>query len=130
MLTTFPEEGDAIRDLFRTLLYKGKRDVRPHPNHTHILKTTPPSHPQEIRGLFRVCNKHFEEDQYDTLRQYLYNYTTGKLNHRQLLALCEVRRMSPGAYCLTSPSPLSLSAGGGDDHGHSQRHQDGEGGGE
>ena len=36
MLTNFTEEGDEVREVFRTLLFKGKRDVS---NSTH----TPPS---------------------------------------------------------------------------------------
>lgn len=93
MLTNFTEEGDEIRELFRTLLLKGKRDVSastlplppqlPHytPSHTD---------PQEIRFIFKVCSQQFTGELYHALRPHLYGYSSGKLNHKQFTALCEV----------------------------------------
>ena len=50
---------------------------------------------QEIRGLFRICTPQFAGEQYRPIRKFLYGYTSGKLSHKQLVALCEVRTSSP-----------------------------------
>ncbi len=45
---------------------------------------------QEIRFVFKICNKQLAGEHYVPLKQYLYGYASGKLNRRQLVALCEV----------------------------------------
>ena len=41
--------------------------------------------------MFRLCQEELKADKYSPVRHSLYSYTTGKLNHRQFIALCEVR---------------------------------------
>lgn len=47
---------------------------------------------QEIRGVFRVCKSQLQEDKYLVIRQFIYSYADGQLSHKQLVALCEVRK--------------------------------------
>ncbi len=87
MMKHFPNEESGIRDLFRSLVFKGKRDVSVC---LLTLSFTFDSVSQDIRGVFRVCKPPLVSKQYSNIRQYLYNYASGQLSHRQLLALCEV----------------------------------------
>ena len=102
MISAFMDEVNEIRDFFKTLLFRGKRDVRMIMDvflwysSFSLYGLLCPSFPwdlldQEIRCVFKVCNKQLTEDHYSALRKHLYAYSSGKLNHRQLIALCEVR---------------------------------------
>jgi hypothetical protein len=68
--TFFPQDNSAIQELFRAVIFKGRRS--------------------EIRSLFRVCRDPFKDDYYSKLRVHLYKYGNGELTGRQLQALCEL----------------------------------------
>ncbi|XP_064383534.1 uncharacterized protein LOC135332129 isoform X2 [Halichondria panicea] len=66
----FPAEERGIRDLFSSLVFKGRRD--------------------EIRGVFRVCKLQLTKERYSSVRQHMYGFASGRLSHKQLLAVCEL----------------------------------------
>lgn len=41
--------------------------------------------------MFRICRQPLDTALYSGVRAYLYSYSLGGINSRQLLALCEVR---------------------------------------
>jgi hypothetical protein len=69
MLQHFTDEKLDIQALFRTLILKGRRD--------------------DIRNVYRVCKEPLVDGSYTLVRPFIYGYTTGDLNSRQLQALCE-----------------------------------------
>ncbi|XP_065897600.1 uncharacterized protein [Dysidea avara] len=70
MCKNFPSEIVEIRQLFRAILFKGKRN--------------------EIRMLFRVCHKPLLDCSFTDLHQYFYQFSDGQMTAKQLTTLCEL----------------------------------------
>ncbi|XP_062513876.1 uncharacterized protein LOC134189578 isoform X2 [Corticium candelabrum] len=73
MLHHFSAEEKHIQALFRVLIQRGRRD--------------------DIRSIFRMCKEPFIDPAYTAIRSFIYEYSTGGINSKQLQALCEILQL-------------------------------------